>query len=207
MFIYFLTNRGDLFPVYPLPANDADLRATAAQASAELHAKLEDAARTLYGFRQGDIRDPVVKANTTFQALHALFAQMGTISGRKNLIWITQGFPVRLLIRRGQDIEFAPQIEAASAAATRSQVAIYTVEESGRGAGASPGSLARDTLQMFASLSGGRSYPSDQTGAALAGATADARGGYRLAYYTPVLEKTKRNTRSGWSRGGKMFGF
>lgn len=45
---------------------------------------------------------------------------------------------------------------------------------------------------MFSSLTGGRWYPSDYTAPALAGALADGRATYRLAYYAPIRPKDKK---------------
>jgi hypothetical protein len=45
------------------------------------------------------------------------------------------------------------------------------------------------TLQLFSNLTGGRWYTRDNAAIALADAMTDARGSYRLAYYSPVSEK------------------
>jgi VWFA-related protein len=188
IYIYFLTNRGELFPVHPLPGTDADPRNAPRPSPSQLRALLDDTVRQLHGFRDIDVQDPFLRANTTFQAIGALSARMASIAGRKNLIWVTQGIPLSVPVPRG-DWDFTPQIRALSARSAQSQIAIYTVEQSAQGAGAPLGSLSRTTLQMFASLTGGRWYTSGNTRRALADAMADGRGLYRIAYYSAVREK------------------
>jgi hypothetical protein len=192
IFIYFLTNHGDLFPVEPLRSSEAELGAPAAMTPADLRAKLDEAVRKLNGFRDVDALDPILKLNTTLQALYALGGQMASIAGRKNLIWVTHGFPLTMRLPGGDWEDFTPQVRKLSAAAAQSEIAIYAVDQSGQGAGADPSGLARETLQMFTSLTGGRWYASDNAAAALTGATADGRGSYRLAYYSPIREKDKK---------------
>ena len=189
IFVYFLTNRGDLFPVHPLPSANADLHTLAELTPIQLRTKLDEAMRTLNGFRGIDVEDPFLRTNTTFRALYMLGSQMAAIAGRKNLIWVTHGFPLTLALP--EIIDFAPQVRQLSAAATQSQIAIYTVDESAEGA-ADMGSPSRQTLEMFSSLTGGRLYPTDDASEALARAIADGRGTYRLAYYSPVRPKDRK---------------
>ena len=47
-------------------------------------------------------------------------------------------------------------------------------------------------LQSISATTGGRWYSSDDIDRAAAGARADARGSYVIAYHTPILEKDKR---------------
>jgi hypothetical protein len=193
VYIYFLTNRGDLFPVHPLPATDADLREAPSPTPAQLRKELDDAMRRLQGFRNVDAKDPVIRPNITLQALSALLGtQMASIAGRKNFIWVTHGFPLTVQFLSNNWADFAPQIRRLSATAAELQIAFYTVDESARGAGADVGGLSRQTLQMFASLTGGRWYASGNAAEALNGALADSRGSYRVAYYSPFRQADKK---------------
>jgi VWFA-related protein len=192
LFIYFLTNHGDLFPVQALPTSEAGLGTLAQATPAELRSKVDDAARKLNGLRDVDVLDPILKANTTLRALYGLGSQMAAIAGRKNLIWITHGIPLTVRLPGADWVDFTPQVRTLSTAAVQSQIAIYPVQESAQGVGTDLDSLSRQTLEMFASLTGGRFYPSDNTGTALTDALADGRGSYRLAYYSPVREKDKK---------------
>lgn len=190
VYIYFLTNHGELLPVRALPGAEADLRAAAPPTSADLIARLNDAVRTTQGLRDSKNLDPVQSAQLTLQDL-TLVSRMASLPGRKNLVWVTHGFPLEILNLTSQWVDFTTPIQQSAQAAVRSQVAIYTVDQSAQGAGADVAGLSRQTLERFASLTGGRWYSSGRTADALAGISADARGSYRIAYYSPARE-------SGW---------
>jgi VWFA-related protein len=191
VFIYLLTNRGDLLPVHPLPPADADLRSIPEPTPAELRAELDQAVRKSNGFRSIDIEDPVQSLNITFRALSSLSAQMALIAGRKNLIWVTRGLPAIVVpsVVDQQGADMISRMEAQSViTAAEGRIAIYPVDESG----ANPNSLTRVSLQTFASLTGGRWYSGNTSAPALSGAVADGRGSYRLAYYSPVSKNDQK---------------
>jgi VWFA-related protein len=187
LYIYFLTNQGDLYPVHPLPPGNADPLTICPPSPAQLRAKLDGAVQKLSGFRNIDVFDPVLRANATVRALNAIGTQMALIAGRKNLVWVTHGFPLQVFFE-GDSIDFTSGVRKLSVAATQSNLQIYTVDQSAQGAGADPLGQSRATLQMFAGLTGGRWYPSGNTERGLAEALADGRGAYRLAYYSPYRE-------------------
>ncbi len=191
IYIYFLTNQGEVYPVHPLPPPGADPFAIRPPSPAELRVKLDDAVRKLSGFRNVEAYDPVRRVNTTIRALTTIGMQMGPIAGRKNLNWDTHGFPI-LLYFQGQPIDFAPEVRKLSTAAVQSNLAIYTVDQSAAGAGADMIGESRQTLQMFASLTGGRWFSSGNAEQALAGALADGRGAYRVAYDSPYREGDRK---------------
>ncbi|HTS48379.1 MAG TPA: VWA domain-containing protein [Bryobacteraceae bacterium] len=190
VYIYFLTSHGDLFPVHPLPPSNADLRGLAEPTPAQLRGELDDAVRKLNELRGVLVRDQVLRANTTFRALNALGSQMAAIAGRKNLIWVTHGFPLSLDLESGVT-DLTPQVRQLSMAAAQSGIAIYTVDESSD-MEADLGSSFRDTLEMFSSLTGGRLYPTDTIPDALANAIAEGQGNYRLAYYSAARSNGRK---------------
>ena len=146
--------------------------------------KLDQGIQEYQGFRSRD--DLSVRINTTFQALETLCTKMAAMAGRKSLIWVTEGIP--LTVRAGPTgrVDFTPQVRSLSELAARSQIAMYTVDQT-NGTGASEVSLR--TLEMFSTLTGGRWYARDDAAHALADAMTDARGSYRLAYYSAAPEK------------------
>jgi VWFA-related protein len=188
VYIYFLTNKGDLYPVEPLPS---DTRATTPTGD-ELAAKLDEAVRKLPGFRNVDADNPILRANTTLRVLTSLGQLMATIAGRKNLIWVTHGFPLTVRVPGGQYVDFTSQVRGLSANFAQSQIAIYTVDQSAKGAGEDPAGLARATAEMFSSHTGGRWYGSGNVDIALAGSQADGRGSYRIGYDSAVREMDKK---------------
>ena len=195
VYIYFLASHGDLFPVHPLPPSNADLRDFAEPTPAQLRGELDDAVRKLNELRGVLVRDQVLRANTTFRALNALGSQMAAIAGRKNLIWVTHGFPLTLDLESGVT-DLTAQVRQLSMAAAQSGIAIYTVDESSD-MGADLGSSFRDTLEMFSSLTGGRLYPTDTIPDALANAIAEGQGNYRLAYYSVARSKGRKEHKIG----------
>jgi len=174
VYIYFLTGHGDLFPVHPLPPGNADLRKLAQPTPAQLRTELDDAVRKQNELRGVQAQDQVLRANTTFRALNALGSQMAAIAGRKNLIWVTHGFPLTLDMQGGI-IDLRAQVHQLSMAAAQLGIAIYAVDEP-PDLGTDLGSSYRDTLETFSSLTGGRLYPSDAIPDALANAIADGLG-------------------------------
>ena len=195
VYIYFLTNNGDLFPVHPLPATDSDLRAMTQPTPAQLRGELDDAVRKLNGLRPIDLReDPLFRVDVTFRALEALRTQMASIGGRKSLIWMTHGFPLTTRVPgTAVDVtDFTVPIREFSRAAAESQIATYTVGESAQGAGQDVGGLVLQALKMFASLTGGRWYGSNNADPAITSALADGRGNYSVAYYSPYREKDRK---------------
>ncbi len=110
---------------------------------------------------------------------------MSLVPGRKSLIWVTEGIPLTVRAGPSGRVDFTPQVRGLSELAAQSQIAIYTVDQT-VGVGASELS---HTLEMFSALTGGRWYPRDNGARALTDALTDARGSYRLAYYSAVAEK------------------
>ena len=149
VYLYILTNHGDLYPVSPIPGTEAEARAAPHPSPAQLAALLDVAFRKLSGFRDVGQLDPIYRFNITAQALAALGQQMTAMGGRKSLIWVTHGVPltVRLLFSGWADS--TPEIRQLGMAAAQAGIAVYTVDQSSAGAGATP-DLARATLEMIA---------------------------------------------------------
>ena len=179
VYIYFLTNKGELAPVHPLPGTGEELHASADPSPAELRAELDQGIQQFQGFRSRD--DLGIRINTTFQALETLCHKMSLIPGRKSLIWVTEGIPLKLRYRQ----DFTSQVRSLSELAAQAQIAMYTVDQT-NGVG---GSELSRTLEMFSALTGGRWYAGDDAAHALADALIDGRGTYRLAYYAAAPEK------------------
>ncbi len=191
LYIYFLTPTGDLYPVHPFPPADADLRGAPQISPAQLRAEFDDAVKKLNGFRDMDVFDPGIRANTTFQTLARLGTQMSAIAGQKTLLWVTRGVPLELLIE-GETFDYTPQVRGIATSMVQTKLALSTVDESANGAGADPVGQSRLTLQMFSSLTGGRWYLSGDTVHALNETLSDARGRYRIAYYSDYRGNDKK---------------
>ena len=191
VYVYVLTAHGELFPVDRLPLPDADLRVPAPTTAAELVAKVKNAVRAFEGFRDIDARDPVLRAKTTGDAL-TMLSRGASMAGRKNLIWVTHGFPLSARLVTGELGDFTLPVQNLAQTVARFQMAIYAVGQSAKGAGGDPAGLGRQTLEMVSALTGGRLYASGRIDEAIARATADARGSYWLAYDSPVRENGRK---------------
>jgi VWFA-related protein len=192
VYVYMLTNKGELLPVRPIPGTEPEARAAAQASPSQIAAMLDDAVKKTQGFRNVDEQNPIIRFNTTFQALGTLGRQMAAIAGRKSLVWVTHGVPLTVRLVPSTDYkDFTPELKAFSAAAVLSGIAIYTVDQSAEGAGATP-DTSRETLRLVSELSGGRWYPSDSIDRAIDGAMIDARGNYTVAFYSPTAEKDRK---------------
>ena len=158
------------------------------------------------------------RVHQTIEALTAIANHVGTLPGRKNLIWVSATFPFTVgydnLEARGFDNkeQFADDIEIAARALTNANVAVYPVDARGlitpdTGASANPASpfgnarTARqpafrppstanfDTMNMLADRTGGRAfYNRNDIWGAIRDAIDDSRVTYELGYYPQGVE-------------------
>ena len=186
VYIYVLTNIGELFPVQPLPSAEPDSQPVRDPTAAELRTRFDNAVRKLNGLRDGDNRvNGINRANKTLQLLDALFSQMGSLPGRKNLIWVTGA---NYWAPAVDDIP--SEVRGWSAAAFDSEIAVFTVDQS-----ASAGAFLSDPnfviLRSLSAATGGVWYPANEVEPAFADAIADARSSYTVAYYSSTPENGK----------------
>jgi hypothetical protein len=117
----------------------------------------------------------------THSALERLGGMMGSVPGRKNIVWITHGVPVSL--GSGFDtIDYEPWFRRLSAAYSRAGISVYPVQQAGTpNAGYIP-LRSQDTLQLVAALTGGPKI-SDSIGSTVKQAMSDVRTSYLLGYF------------------------
>jgi VWFA-related protein len=185
LYIYYLANHGELVPVRALPGPENDLRVPESEPASALVAKLNELVRALSGLRDTANIDPLERANKTLQGL-GIAGRMAAIAGPKNLVWVTHGFPIQVLSLQQQWVDYTGPLMGLAQMAVRSQVAIYTVDQSAAGAGANVAGLSRQTLELVSAQTGGRWYSSGRAADALTGVAKDALGSYQLAYSSPV---------------------
>ncbi len=190
-YVYFLTPKGDLYPVHPLPPADADLRGVPSPSPKQVRAWFDDAVKKLNGLRDMDVYDPGIRADTTFKVLSQLGTEMSAIAGEKTLLWVTRGIPLRLFID-DPNFDLTPAVRRMSTSAVEAKIAISAVDESERGAGADPLGASRQTLQLITALTGGRWYQSADAPNALAQSISDTRGKYRVAYFADYKANDKK---------------
>ncbi len=97
VYLYLLTNHGDLYPVHALPspprARDTEESGKPASVpwTRHIHPLLDGAIQSVFGLRPVDDKDRGVRSVTTFRTLGDLGEQLTEIPGSKTIIWITAG--------------------------------------------------------------------------------------------------------------------
>jgi VWFA-related protein len=106
----------------------------------------------------------ISRANRTTAALEAIAARVAALPGRKNLVWISGGFPIKTG-DYGMGRNFRADVERATAALAAANVAVYPVDAKGlvvrsrAGLGMPNKALeVRETMQVVAERTGGKTY-------------------------------------------------
>jgi VWFA-related protein len=153
------------------------------------------------------------RATTTAAALEAIAGHVARIPGRKNLVWISGGFPIMIgfdaaSIGSTRDQRtFSPEIDRATRALNNANLAVYPVDARGLQTGtlsassATPKNMARtgsspaipppdrnyDSLETLANGTGGKAFHNlNDLASAIKTATSDARVSYALAFTPPA---------------------
>ncbi len=188
LYLYFLTPRGDLYPIHPRPKPDTTVAPAAEPWTRALAPMVQTAIKELFGLKPVDDRDIKVRFDLTVKALGELGGQMGEISGRKNLVWVTHGVPIYGYSLSGQGrLDFTNPLRSLCQALAQAQIVVYTVDQSPAGAAEAIGSRSVETLEEFTGITGGRGYSSDRAGEAIQQARTDSRANYEIAYYSTAL--------------------
>jgi VWFA-related protein len=195
IYLYLLTNNGTLFPIHALPERGAEAAAPEQDWTSQTRPLLEAAIQKVYGFRPVDDRDIGVRVVTTFKVLHDLGGELSALPGRKNVVWITNGFPVQAnfggLCRNivvwnvtapctGNFVDFTPVVRYLAGQLDSVGVSMYPVDEWNVDGG--DRMLVKETLDQFAGMTGGRSYPSGGTKTAIPDALQAMHLSYTAAY-------------------------
>ena len=111
---------------------------------------------------------------------------MTEISGRRSLVWVTHGFPIfgYSLSVRGR-LDFTDPLRNFYQRLALSQVLLYPVDQSRRGAGEDPTTYSAQTLEEASDITGGRRLTSDRASDGIAAALTDDRANYEIVYRIP----------------------
>lgn len=156
--------------------------------------------RDLDAFARGVLRDEGVyfdrlRTETTLAALEGVASRLAGLPGRKNVVWISAGFPFIEYTATGpSSAYFTPETRRATRALNHSDTAIYPVDARGlvvmsttaKGQVATLRNVEDPVagLRAVADWTGGRLfYNANDVGAALGRAADDSRLTYTLGYY------------------------
>ena len=195
VYLYLLTNNGTLFPVHGLPERRGDVAAPDENWTGQTKALLEAAIQKVYGFRPIDDSDTGIRVVTTFNVLRDVGVKLSALPGRKNVVWITNGFPAQVnfgsLCRdivvwnvtapcSGNYVDFTPVLRQLAGQLDMVGVSMYPVDEWAVGEG--DRMLVKDMLDQFAGMTAGHSYPSGGTKTAIPEAIQTTHLNYTIAY-------------------------
>ncbi len=187
LYLYFLTSAGALYPIRALPEPGSE----PTSAAVSWTKTIDEAVRKFAVVKPLDNHDLQIRFNSTFAALQALDYQMQLIPGRKNLVWVGHGLPLRGPSMTRTFLDFTDPVRRLAEHLRRDQIAVYTVQQSLAGE-APVGTENSQTLDLFASISGGRMYQTDAVGDAIQQAGIDSRGNYQILYETAPLSADGR---------------
>ena len=211
VYLYLLTNHGDLYPVHalqtPRPPESGGTPWTQ-----QVRPTLDQAIQKVYGLRPVDEQNEGIRAGETFHMLGELEKQLAEVPGPKTIVWITTGVSNWMLSPYGcQDlifpgelgsylagkcssdcakwggaekcIDYSPFLRHFSAELARTGTNIYSVEETPSGGlpRADRGS-AKDTLEQLTDLTGGRMYSRGEVEKAITQSLEGARARYKLVF-------------------------
>ncbi len=195
VYLYLLTNNGTLFPVHALPERGGDVAAPDENWTGQTKALLEAAIQKVYGFRPVDDSDMGIRVVTTFHVLHDLGAMLSALPGRKDVVWITNGFPARVNFDgrcrdivvwnltapcSGNYVDFTSVLRYLAGQLDTVGVSMYPVDEWAVGEG--DRMLVKEMLDQIAGMTAGRSYTSGGTKTAIPDAIQATHLNYTVAY-------------------------
>jgi VWFA-related protein len=140
---------------------------------------------------------PISRVETTSQAMLQIASNVVNIPGRKNLVWISAGFPVTMgaaipLGARDNGQDFTASLSSTAKQLGDANVAVYPVDARGLWAprgGRGYLSPNMDAMLMIANGTGGRAfYNTNDIATSIRKAVDDSRVSYVLGYY-PTNDK------------------
>lgn len=193
VYLYLLSPRGELFPVHPIPPPDTQVKPQTEPWTRQIASLLDQAMKPLIGFHQVDELDIKNRYQETVTAIGDLGGRMMESSGPRYLVWVTHGFPIygySMSVRAR--IDFTNPLRDFYQRLETSQILLYPVDQSQRGAGADPTSYSTQTLDEATALTGGRRLTSDRVNDGIQQAMTDSRADYQIVYQVPKETPDKK---------------
>lgn len=183
-----------------LVASDESLLAPPESGDATLDGEIRAWVRRADDMIKGYYRER--RVNAAIKALESLARHLAGFQGRKNVIWISDGFPLRfsdgIMLKNAE-----PEVRAATRALNDADMAIYPVSAIGLPGAFSTQAAARrqefltvqgamaphDSSQLIAERTGGRAFfNTNDLGSAIKRASEDTALTYVLGYYPRNME-------------------
>jgi VWFA-related protein len=107
MYLYLITNKGELYPVHSTtpppatPSRGTGVEETSQPWTRQIHPLLDQAIDAVHGFRLMDYRDEGQRTVITVDRLDQIADQLAKIPGPKTVLWITTGVPNSVLYSYG----------------------------------------------------------------------------------------------------------
>ena len=120
---------------------------------------------------------------STLKAMNALARYMGSLPGRKNLLWFSASFPISLVDRGTSDL-----LHETMALFAKNQVAVYPIDARGErlNCGGQKALCTTDTMDMMAEDTGGKVFANTNDLAAAVEQAVDDGSNYYTLTYTPA---------------------
>jgi VWFA-related protein len=177
LYVYLLTKHATLYPIHgiedyegpPTPENVPWIQL--------IGPLLDQALRRLQEFRPADMEDPDFRLQETVQSLSNLAAHISSVPGRKSIVWISHGVPIDTT---WYSDSYTAAISQLCSHLVANSISVYVVHESVDAA------IHMDSLRFldeFAGLTGGVTFPSNDTEAAIFQALKDGRLSYSISYH------------------------
>jgi VWFA-related protein len=202
VYLYFLTSTAKIFAIHPVTPSAAQKEADDGPWTRRIKPMMDDALKQVNALKSENDQYPMLRIAPTWKALSGLVPQFAEVPGPKSFVWITQGLPNgyeepgrQIHIDTGPLRNFADALNLL-------ETAVYSVQQRPGGSLAFGGEgSAFDTLAQLSALTGGKAFPTDATGEAIAQAASDAqRVNYRMVFSPDRLDGKYHKIRASAAR-------
>ena len=184
LYLYLLVEDGSLYPVHALPSAPAAQAVANADWVKDIGPLMDAAMQKVSQARPLEFRaaSPVslqVRFKATYSALDDMRGLMARVPGPKELLWVTYGIPSAIHLVDRTWFDGVPPLRQLGTRFVQSGTTVYTADP---GVSLQAGILNRDSLDILAGVTGGRTFSTIALDRAITQIGADALTNYSLAY-------------------------
>ncbi len=188
LYLYLLSESGNLYPVHALPARPGAPTDADASWVKDIGPLMNDAMQNVSQLRPQDFRaaSPIhleTRFRATYQALDNLRAQMAVLRSRSELLWITYGIPSTIRLADNSWFDCAPLLRQLGARFVQSETTVYSADP---GISVGAGILNRDSLDILTGATGGHAFSTIDLNRAITEIEAGARINYSIEFQPPA---------------------